>query len=102
MRKPGEQGFSLMLLTVSMFVIVGMLGLTFDVGRMFITKNELQTFADASALAGVSYLNGTQAGVTAANSVATAGPLGTTKPNGYDFDTIAITNVTTSYSTTFL
>src|SRR6516165_8807877 len=93
-RKPGERGFSLLLLASSAVVMVGMLGLAFDLGRMFITKNELQTFADASALAAVSSMNGTQQGIQAANSTATAGPLGTAQPNGYNFDTVAITNVT--------
>ncbi len=45
-------------------------------------------------------LDGTQAGVRA-NAVATAGPLGSTKPNGYYFDTKAISNITATYATTF-
>ncbi len=77
----------------------GMLGLATDVGRMFIYKNELQTFADASALAAITKIDGSQAGVANAQSVATAGPLGTTRPNGCNFDTIAITNVTSLYGT---
>jgi hypothetical protein len=32
---------------------------------MFITKNELQTFADASAMAALSSMNGTQQGTQA-------------------------------------
>ena len=35
-----------------------------------------------------------------ANSVATAGPLGTTIPNGYNFDTIRNTNITTGNAST--
>ncbi len=100
-RKRGEQGFSFVLLSVSAFVMIGMLGLATDVGQMFILKNELQTFADASAMGAVSKLDGTQAGVQTANAVATAGPLGSTKPNGYYFDTKAITNITASYATDF-
>lgn len=100
-RKRSEAGFSLLLLTASLIVIVAMLGLTFDIGRMFIVKNELQTFADASALAAISFMDGTQTGIQSANSTATAGPLGTTKPNGYNFDTTAITNVTATYASQF-
>ena len=102
-RKRGEQGFSLILLSLSLFVMLGMLGLAIDVGRMFIYKNELQTFADASALAAVTKLDGSQAGVQGANSVATAGPLGTTRPNGYNFDTTPISsdNITTAYAGSF-
>ena len=47
----GERGFSLMLMAVCLVVMLGALGLAIDLGRMFIYKNELQTFADASALA---------------------------------------------------
>jgi Flp pilus assembly protein TadG len=100
-RQRRERGFSLAMLSLSAFVMIGMLGLAMDVGQMFIVKNELQTFVDASAMAAVSKLDGTQTGVQNANNVATAGPLGTTKPNGYNFDTVAISNVTTTYATTF-
>jgi hypothetical protein len=68
---------------------------------MFICKNELQTFADASALAAVAHLDGTQSGVQGADATALVGPLGATKPNGYNFDTTAISTVTTGYATTF-
>jgi len=80
-------------------VMFGMLGLAVDVGRMFIVKNELQTFADASALAACAKLDGSGSGITAADAIATKGPLGTTIPNGWNFDTVAITNVTTGYAT---
>jgi Flp pilus assembly protein TadG len=100
-RKRGEQGFSLIMLSLAAFVMIGMIGLATDVGRMFILKNELQMFADASAMAAVSHMDGSQTGIQGANAVATAGPLGTTKPNGYNFDTVAISNVTTGYATSF-
>ena len=94
----GERGFSLALLGVCMFVMLGILGLAFDMGRMFITRNELQTFCDASALGAVHQLDGTQAGVQSANNTATQGPLGTTKPNGYNFDSTPVSTVTATYS----
>ena len=97
----GERGFSLVLLSLCLFVMVGMLGLAIDVGKMFITKNELQTFADASALAAVSSLDGTQSGVESANATATNGPLGTAKPNGYNLDTVKISTVTATYASSF-
>jgi Flp pilus assembly protein TadG len=100
-KKRGEKGFSLLLITLSLAVMVGMVGLAVDVGRMFIYKNELQSFVDASALAAVANLDGSKTGVEAANATATAGPLGATKPNRYGFDTMTVSNVTNSYSTTF-
>ncbi|HEV2198753.1 MAG TPA: TadE/TadG family type IV pilus assembly protein [Bryobacteraceae bacterium] len=96
-----DRGFSLVLLAVSAFVMIGMLGLAIDLGKIFITKNELQTFSDASALAAVTFLDGSKAGVEAANSAALAGPLGSTTPNGYDLDTKAIANATVTYATDF-
>jgi len=77
-RKRGEKGFSLVLLALGLTVWLGMLGLAIDVGRMFLYKNELQTLTDAPALAAISKLDGTLSGVLAANTIATAGPLGTT------------------------
>jgi hypothetical protein len=68
---------------------------------MFILKSELQMFADASALAAATQLDGTQSGVTRANTIATAGPLGVTKPNGYNFDTTPVSGATATYATTF-
>src|SRR5437764_15112976 len=96
-----QRGFSLMLIAAGGSVMLGMLGLSFDLGRMFIVKNELQTFVDASAVAACRQMDGTKTGVQAAHNVATAGPLGSTKPNGWNFDVNAISNVTDTYSTTF-
>jgi uncharacterized membrane protein len=100
-RKKGERGFTLLLLSLTAFVMLGMIGLAVDVGRMFVIKNELQTFVDASAMAAVAQMDGSQAGILGANATATAGPLGATKPNGYNFDTTPITNVTTGFAVTF-
>jgi hypothetical protein len=52
-------------------------------------------------LAAVAHLDGTQTGVQAANSVATTGPLGAIKPNGYNFDTMTVSSPTNSFATTF-
>ncbi len=100
-RRRGQRGFSLTLLALCLFVMIGMLGLAVDVGKMFITKNELQTFVDASALAAVMQMDGSQAGIEGANTTATAGPLGTAKPNGYNLDTVPISNVTATYATSY-
>jgi Flp pilus assembly protein TadG len=81
--------------------MIGMLGLAFDLGRMFIVKNELQTFVDASAIAACRQLDGSQLGVRTAHNTATAGPLGSTRPNGWNFDVNAIANITDTYATSF-
>src|SRR5258708_28305856 len=100
-RRQRERGFSLVVLSLGLTVMLGMLGLAFDLGRMFIVKNELQTFVDASAIAACRTMDGTKTGVQIAHNTATAGPLGSTKPNGWNSDVNAISNVTDTYSTSF-
>jgi hypothetical protein len=100
-RKSSQRGFSLLMVAVTSAVIFGMFGLAFDVGRMFIIKNELQTFADASAIAAVRQMDGTQAGVQNAHTTAGTGPLGSTHPNRWNFDGSSVATVTDMYATTF-
>jgi Flp pilus assembly protein TadG len=99
-RKRGEEGFSLVMIAVCAVVMVAMVGLAFDLGRMFIVRNELQTFVDASARAACRQMAGSEASMQVAHSTATGGPLPNT-PNGWNFDTNTISNVTDTYATTF-
>lgn len=96
-----QRGFSLLMIAALSVVMLGMLGLAFDCGRMFIIKNELQTFCDSAAIASVRNLDGTRSGVNLAHTTALNGPLGTAVPNAVNFDTVKITNVTDSFSNTF-
>ena len=98
-----RRGFSLIVIAMCFTVLLGMLGMTVDLGHMFIVKNELQAFADASALAGCRWLDGTASGVRTANSVAALGPLGASKPNSYDFGTTKVDSaaVATLYASAF-
>jgi Flp pilus assembly protein TadG len=73
-------------------VLFGMAGLAIDLGRMYITKNEAQSFADSAALYAAQQLDGTPAGITAAdNAVAT-------NPNKWNFGTTAFSGSITEYS----
>src|SRR2546427_7056716 len=54
-----------------------------DIGRMYITKNEAQSYADAAAVAAALKLDGTAAGLTAADAAVAA------SPNKWGFSTIA-------------
>ena len=45
------------MIAVSSVVMFGMLGLTTDLGRVYIVKNELQAFVDASSVAAALQLN---------------------------------------------
>ena len=87
-----ERGFTLITAGVCAVVIFGMAGLAFDIGRMYITKNEAQTFADSAALYAVQQLNGTSAGLTAADAAVAA------DPQAWNFGTTAFTGTTTQYS----
>ena len=49
-----------------MFVLLAMIGLAFDLGRVYIARNETQVFADAAAMTAAARLDGTPAGLTAA------------------------------------
>jgi len=62
--------------------LVGALGMAVDMGRVFIAKNETQTYCDSGALAGVMKLDGTSTGLanarTAVAATGNAWNLGTT------------------------
>ena len=100
-RKGREGGFSLLMIAVTATVMFGILGLAFDIGRMFIVKNELQAFVDASALASCRLMDGTQTGVQDAHSMALTGPAASTAPNDWNFASNAVANVTDTYATSF-
>jgi Flp pilus assembly protein TadG len=91
-RGNSERGFTLMTTSLCLFVIISMMGLAVDLGRVYISRNEAQAFTDAAALAGASRLNGTAAGITAAQNQVT------NNPNRWNFATSSFTGVTTEYS----
>ena len=66
-----QKGYVLFLMAAVAFVLCGACGLAFDVGRMYITKNELQAFADSAALAATLRLDGTDEGLTRARDEVT-------------------------------
>jgi Flp pilus assembly protein TadG len=73
-------------------VLFGMAGLAIDLGRMYITKNEAQSFADSAALYAAQQLDGTPAGITAADNAVK------NNPNAWNFGTTAFTGTITEYS----
>ncbi|MEO8049305.1 MAG: hypothetical protein ABI833_02725 [Acidobacteriota bacterium] len=90
-----------MLIALSVFVMIGMLGLAIDMGRIFIYKSELQTFADNSAMGAIAKMDGSQSGIQGANSMALTGPGGAALANKVNFDSTTISTVNTSYATSF-
>jgi Flp pilus assembly protein TadG len=68
--KDAESGQMLVMVALSTLVLFGIVGLAIDLGRMYIMRAELSRAVDAAALSGVLELNGTSAGLTAAQSKA--------------------------------
>ncbi len=92
-RPRGERGFTLLTSGICAVLVFGMGGLAFDIGRMYITKNEAQSFADSAALYATQQLNGTAVnGPTAADAAVAA------DPQAWNFATTAFTGTTTEYS----
>ena len=73
-RQPREKGVALIMAVISAAVLFGMLALCFDLGRLYIAKNELQTFADAATMAATAELDGTDEGISRAHQAAVAFP----------------------------
>lgn len=65
-RKIRERGFVLIAMSVSMFLLLAVIGLAFDLGRVYIARNEAQVFADAAAMTAAARLDGAATGLTTA------------------------------------
>jgi Flp pilus assembly protein TadG len=84
-RNTNKRRGSIMLTTaISLFVLMGMLGLSIDLGRVYIAKNEAQAFADLAAISAARYLNGKQAGIDSAKADVTT----STNSNLWNFSTV--------------
>jgi len=68
MRRRGERGVALVIVTVGMSCMLLAVGLGIDISHSYMIRTELQHAADAAALAGASALNSSAAGVRAAVS----------------------------------
>ncbi|HEY3444342.1 MAG TPA: pilus assembly protein TadG-related protein [Paludibaculum sp.] len=94
-RRQGQKGFVLIMMAVCLVLLLGMLGLVFDLGRAFIAKNEAQAFTDACALAAAVQLNGESSGLAnAATAVTTM-----TAANKWQFNTRSFATVNVEFST---
>lgn len=63
MKSPRRRGFVLIAMSITMLLLLAMLGLAFDLGRVYIARNEAQVFTDAAAMAAASKLDGTAEGI---------------------------------------
>lgn len=81
---------------LSIAVLIGMIGLAIDLGRMFVIKTELQNAADACALAAAKELNGAADAITRADA---AGILvGTRNTVNFQGQAAAVTATSLTYS----
>ncbi len=75
MRSRSQCGFVLIAMSVSMFLMLAVIGLAFDLGRIYIARNEAQVFTDAAAMAAAAKLDGTAAGIQRAREAAVRVPM---------------------------
>ena len=92
-RKKQERGFVLITMAITAVALIAVLGLSVDVGRMFIAKNETQAYCDAAALAGALALDGTTGGITNAQTAVA------NSTNSWNLDSAKITNPTVTFAT---
>jgi Flp pilus assembly protein TadG len=82
--KRGERGSILAISAIGMLSILLAVGLGVDISRFYMAKTELQNAADAAALAAVSALNSSSAGITEATNRAVKAM------NNYNFDHVSV------------
>jgi len=78
----GESGQSLVLVAIGLVVLIGVLGLALDMGYLRYVRRELQTAADAAALAGAMDVYYGSGGCPGATAVCTAGKAASSE-NGF-------------------
>ena len=88
----GRRGFVLITAAITAVILLGILGLAVDLARMYITRNELQAFTDGSSIAAAFELDGTQAGLDHARTVAT------NYPNKWNFQLASPQNITVTFA----
>jgi hypothetical protein len=79
-----ERGIALIATAASLIAIVGIAGVSVDLGRMYIAKSELMAYTDAASVAAALQLDGTAAGITRAQNAA-AGMASGANAMGWDF-----------------
>jgi len=92
-QRRGERGFVLITMAITVIALVGVLGMAVDVGRMFIAKNETQTYCDSAALAAALALDGTTGGIANAKTAVA------NSTNTWNLDTTKVTNPTVTFAT---
>ena len=88
-----QHGYVLLSVSSAAIVLIGSVGLAVDLGRMYITKGEAQTFADSAALAACLEMDSTTEGLDRARNAVT------NNPNRNAFGTTAFSGTTVEFAT---
>jgi hypothetical protein len=91
-RRNREHGFAVLTLLVCLTTLLGVAGLVVDVARMYIAKNEAQTYADSASLAATLELDGSWEGLDRARAQASL------NTNRWNFATTAFTGSQTFFA----
>jgi len=75
-----------------MFLLLAVIGMAFDLGRVYIARNEAQIFTDAASMAAAKQLDGTAAGLARAQAAVSA------LPNRWNLGTQDFSGVVTEFS----
>jgi uncharacterized membrane protein len=62
-------------MSVTMLLLLAMVGMAFDLGRIYIARNEAQVFTDSAAMTAATKLDGTSAGLTRARDAVAKLPM---------------------------
>ncbi|HML17121.1 MAG TPA: pilus assembly protein TadG-related protein [Bryobacteraceae bacterium] len=73
--KAKQRGFVLIAMSVTMLLLLAVMGLAFDFGRIYIARNEAQVFTDAAAMAAAVKLDGTATGLAKAREAVAKLPM---------------------------
>jgi len=88
-----DAGYVLLATTVGLVVLIGMSGIAVDIGRMYLTKNETQAYADSAALTAALKLDGTATGIQLAKDSVSA------SNNKWRFNAVSFTGTIVEFST---
>ena len=75
MRVSRQRGFVLIAMSITMLLLLAVIGLAFDLGRVYIARNEAQVFCDAAAMAAASKIDGTAQGLDRARDAVAKVPM---------------------------
>jgi len=87
-----RKGYVMVAAAAGFAVVLGASALAVDIGRAYVARSEVQAYVDAASVAAAAQLNGTTAGISAAQSAAQ------NVPNKWNFGTQSIASPTIQFA----